>query len=756
MKKDIPYRVGLERESLRMSKDGKTISKNPHPRVLGDPLSNKTITLDFAESQIEIATPIFSSHKKAIAWIDMTLAFIAQNIGDEILWPMSVPPNFDENVAIANFGFSPEGRKKHLYRRGLRNRFSLEKQLLCGYHYNFSFQNSFFEEYKKEKGSLLPTNIFASECYLHMMRNFMRFSWIIPYFYGASVFPFATMDKNSFPHATSMRTSRFGYTNEVQQEIALNYNHLPSYIEELRILTNKACPAYAKYQNDQISDAVLQIPNELYSMIRPKRVPHSEISELDALGMNGIEYLEIRLLDVNPLFRTGTSLEALSFIKNILTFCLFTPSGELSKDEYLASVENYYLVAENGLDKNLSLSISGQRKNISDWINDVLSQAQLPLPDIMPQKIKKLANSNPSIFAINQAKHFSQEWNACGCSRYVREEIENEVIISNVKKHLRESPTTFPIEPIKNMGMSTQVMISEALKNNIDVKLLDTSDNIIRLKNNNVSEIIKSASCTSKDSFISVLITRNKKLTKHILKEHDISTPEGIAFTSIEDALIARPTLSMDHLVIKPNTTNKGISIHFVERNDEASYTSAILESLSHSKEALVEEFIDGLEYRFLVIDSKVIAITKRISANVIGNNTDTIEQLIANKNKTKFKEVRIPKITDSKILSRILKKGEIFSFWKNSNLSKGGDSVDATDDVDQSYRKLAIDATKAVESKICGVDMIIKDCKTPASTSNYSIIELNFNPMLFMHTHPDVGKPRDVATPIFKLLGLL
>ena len=756
MTKNIPFHIGLERESLRMTNDAKEISKIAHPPSLGDPLSNRRITMDFAESQLELITPVFSSHKNALHWLEMTMSYVMQKIGNESLWPMSLPPPFEKDVAIATFGNSQEGITKHLYRRGLANRFSREKQLLCGFHYNFSFQDSFLEKYKESKGSTLPTRYFASECYLHMIRNFVRYGWIISYFYGASPFPLQSMEKDSFPFATSMRQSRYGYTNTTQQHIALNYNSLTLYLEEIRALTKAICPAYEKYGDDQLSKCVLQIDKEHYFPIRPRRIPSVGINKLDALEKDGIQYLEVRVLDINPLYRSGTSIETLEFIRTFLHFCLFRPSSELSEDELYSCLENHFTIAERGLEKDLALSIEGKKKSVDDWISKILLEMDMDPPEVMPTKLNLMASNNPNAFAIKRSKIFAIEYRTCGCSQFIKDEIEQEILLSNIKKFVRENPNAFPIKPIKEMEMSTQVLIRDAILKGLDVEILDRKEHFIKLKNGRISETIKNATYTRKDPFTIISLKGNKSLTKKILKEHDLKVPEGTIFSSKQDANQARVNLPMKNLVIKPNTTNMGISVHFVDKDNKNDYERAAAESLTHSNQVIVEEFIEGDEYRFLVIQNKVVAVSKRVPANVIGNGLDTIEKLIEEKNKSKLNNAKIEEVLSKAILEKVLPAGERFNLRQQSNISTGGDAVDMTDEMPLGYKILAQRATAALGSSICGVDMIIKDISTPATTQSYSIIELNYNPMLSMHSHPDQGESRDVTTPIFKLLGLL
>lgn len=327
----------------------------------------------------------------------------------------------------------------------------------------------------------------------------------------------------------------------------------------------------------------------------------------------------------------------------------------------------------------------------------------------------------------------------------------------------------------EDMELSTQILISEALKRNIEVEVLDRGDNFISLRQNGRTEYVKQATRTSTDKYISSLIMENKLVTKKILTQHGIHVPAGQMYTEAKAAVKDFDDYCGRSIVIKPKSTNFGIgiSIH-KELGSEDIFNKAVYNSFEYDSSILIESFIPGKEYRFLVIDDAVIAVLHRIPANVTGDGILTIEELVAEKNsdplrgtgyRTPLEKLKTGKEeteflnTQGLTISSIPPNGEQVFLRKNSNISTGGDSIDYTDKIPESYKQIAIKSAKAVGAKICGVDMIIMDIDQELSSGanghyNYGIIELNFNPALHIHEFPYKGQRRFSEKKILELLG--
>jgi glutamate--cysteine ligase/glutathione synthase len=323
----------------------------------------------------------------------------------------------------------------------------------------------------------------------------------------------------------------------------------------------------------------------------------------------------------------------------------------------------------------------------------------------------------------------------------------------------------------EDMELSTQILITEAIKRGIDVELLDRKDNFIALRKGDKLEYIKQATRTSADTYVSSLIMENKEVSKLVLRYHGIRTPEGITVHTTEEAAREFPRFRGKDIVVKPKSTNFGkgvVILKQIQSKDE--YLSAVQYAFQYDESILMESFIPGREYRFLVIGDETAAVLYRVPANVVGDGSRTIEQLVQEKNldplrgegyvkpleKLKLGEVERDYLkANGRTFDDIPGEGEIVYLRENSNISTGGDSLDCTDEVREEYKQLAVRAAKAAGANICGVDMIIEDIHATPGHDGYSVIELNFNPALHIHNFPYRGTNRRVETKVLDLLGL-
>jgi glutamate--cysteine ligase/glutathione synthase len=327
-----------------------------------------------------------------------------------------------------------------------------------------------------------------------------------------------------------------------------------------------------------------------------------------------------------------------------------------------------------------------------------------------------------------------------------------------------------PTMNVAGLELSTQILIQEAQHRNINVEILDRSDNFIRLSRGSQVEYVKQATKTSADTYISSLIMENKIVTKRILQEHGIQVPRDSTFSTIEAALLQADRFVGQSIVIKPKSTNFGKGVVILKPlESEQAYRSAIEHAFEYDSSVMVEQFIHGKEYRFLVIGDETISVLHRVPANITGNGVHTIEQLVDKKNEsplrgtgyvTPLEKLKLGEIErdflqgQGRSVNDIPNQGETIYLRENSNISTGGDSLDYTDEVLGAYKAIAVQATKAVGARICGADLIIQDIHAEPNASNYGIIELNFNPALHIHNFPYRGLNRHVEYKVLDLLG--
>ncbi|MCW7471274.1 bifunctional glutamate--cysteine ligase GshA/glutathione synthetase GshB [Leptospira kanakyensis] len=322
----------------------------------------------------------------------------------------------------------------------------------------------------------------------------------------------------------------------------------------------------------------------------------------------------------------------------------------------------------------------------------------------------------------------------------------------------------------EDLEISTQIIIRDALARGIQVEMVDRKENFLRLIKGNHSEFVKEASKTKLDSLMTYLVMENKIASKLVLEESGIRVPVGRNYSNLETAL-ADYTFFLDKKkVIKPVTTNFGLGIGISEPGDSLDkFTSFVNIALGLSNSIIIEEFIEGPEYRFLVLGDEVIAVCNRVPANVTGDGKSSIRELILKKNEDPRRgeghKTALEKIQMSDVELQILKDqglgfdsvpdlGKQVFLRKNSNISTGGDSLDVTDNVHPDFKAIAVSAAKAAGAVICGIDIISSQIESKPNVKTYAILEINFNPVLYIHEFPYSGKPRFVGDKILDLLG--
>ena len=361
---------GIERETLRVKPDGH-LATSGHPESLGSALKHDWITTDFAETLLEFITPVDQDIDHLLLFLRDIHRHVARELGEERMWPFSMPCIIDDadEIQLAQYGSSNIGRMKTLYRQGLKNRYGALMQTISGVHYNFSLPLSFWQEWAdvKDKESGKET---ISAGYLRLIRNYYRFGWVIPYLFGASPaindsflqgrevkLPFETDGKGMLwlPYATSLRLSDLGYTNKSQSGLGITFNSLEEYVRALKAAIKTPSEEYAALGTKdaagnwiQLNTNVLQIENELYAPIRPKRVTRSGEAPSDALLRGGIEYIEVRSLDINPFSATGVDADQVRFLDLFLIWCTLADAPEMSAEELLCSRKNWNRVVLEG------------------------------------------------------------------------------------------------------------------------------------------------------------------------------------------------------------------------------------------------------------------------------------------------------------------------------------------------------------------------------------------------------------------------
>jgi glutamate--cysteine ligase len=377
----LGIRRGIEKESLRTQANG-ALARTPHPAALGAPLTHSRITTDYSESQLELITGAHPCVQDCLDELTQIHQYTYRALADsgELLWvgsmPCGLPP--DENIPIGSYGSSNIARAKSVYRMGLGHRYGRRMQTISGIHYNWSLPGLSNDEH------------FA------LIRNFRRHAFLLLTLFGASpavcssfvagrehMLQKLTEHTLHLPHATSLRMGRLGYQSEAQATLAVSYNNLESYAASLHEALTRP---YAPYEAigiknlggeyNQLATTLLQIENEFYGTIRPKRVIHPGERPLHALRERGVQYIEVRCMDLDPFVPVGISAQTMRFLDVFLLHCLLQDSPPDTPEEIAALGRNQHRTAAYGRQPGLTLERNGQDVPLLDWAQQLLAECE--------------------------------------------------------------------------------------------------------------------------------------------------------------------------------------------------------------------------------------------------------------------------------------------------------------------------------------------------------------------------------------------
>lgn len=387
---------GVEKESLRVGVDGH-LSERPHPVALGAALTNQYITTDFSEALLEFVTPAHANTWETLRVLCEIHQFTYERIGDELLWTASMPCLIGDgtDIPLAYYGDSNVGRMKTIYRRGLGYRYGRKMQTIAGVHYNYSLPGGFWPVYQDLEESRGAADEFRSGSYMGLVRNFRRLDWLILYLFGASpalcksffgadtaILP--SLDKDTFyqPFGTSLRMSDLGYNNKRQAAIKISLNSMGEYINDLSRAICTPDPTFERIgvmvdgERRQLNGNQLQIENEYYSSIRPKRVAMSGERPTMALRRGGVEYVEVRALDLNVFDPAGISQNAMRFMEAFLIYCLLRESPLIDDTELEEIASNHSGTATQGRDPEFRLLDRGKKRSVTEWGREIVGDVR--------------------------------------------------------------------------------------------------------------------------------------------------------------------------------------------------------------------------------------------------------------------------------------------------------------------------------------------------------------------------------------------
>lgn len=730
-------RFGIEREGQRVDLAG-NLAKTDHPAIFGDRSYHPYIQTDFSETQTEMITPVTDSIPELFQYLAAVYDVTARSIPkEEMIWPLSMPPALpekDEEIIIAKL----KNFEDVLYRRYLAKEYGKRKQMVSGIHFNFEFGDELLRTLFSHQEEFQDFSEFKTELYLKTARNFMRYRWMITYLFGAS----PMSEKNYFINEShpqepvrSIRNSALGYTNH--PNVKVSYASMKQYLADIERM---------------IEEGKLSEEKEFYTPLRFRGG-----KKVADLATTGVRYIELRNIDLNPYARLGINPEQVRFLQLFLMYMLWTEEKEDS-DQWVAegTTRNNKVALEQPSDQT---EFHQEGREILEGMKQML--VELDWLD--------------SLYLVEEAltqMDYPEQTLAAKLYQEAQLSSQQEVAVALGHQYYKEShERPYQLAGFREMELSTQIFMFDAIQKGVQVKVLDESDQFLRLQFQDHVEYVKNANMTSKDSYIVPLIMENKTVTKKVLKETGFRVPGGAEFSSMEEAVKAYPRFADQAFVIKPKSTNYGLGITiFKEGADLEDYQAGLAIAFREDSSVLVEEFMPGTEYRFFVIGGEVQAIMLRVPANVIGDGIRTVKELVEEKNSDPLRGTNhrapLELIQLGELEQLMLKEqgltiesvpqaNQIVYLRENSNISTGGDSIDMTDEFSEAYKKIAVSAVEALGAKISGIDLIIPDKEIDPTTDKkaYGIIEANFNPAMHMHVYPFAGKGRRLTMNVLKLL---
>ena len=732
---------GLEKESQRIDENGNIVT-TPHPTVFGNRTYHPYIQTDFAESQLELITPPNGKLEDSLRWLSAIHEVVLRSLPEqEFIFPFSMPAGLPPESAIQEAQLDNVEDVK--YREHLSQNYGKYKQMVSGIHYKFQLSPEFVNAVFSLQNEYTALKDFQNALYMKLANNFLRYQWILVYLLAATPMVEANyFSRNGVENSPlaegqlvrSLRSSPYGYVNS--PDVVVNHDSLESYVETLE---------------EQVKAGRLIAEKEFYSSVRFRGE-----DTVAKFHEKGIKYIEFRLFDLNPFAPFGILEKDVRFIHLFLKTLVWIEEADRNNSQKIGyeyserTALSHPLLQSEYLEEGLW--ILKQMKELAE-------ELCLPESDKLLIEEKENELKDPSMTIAAQLIKRYQETDSVTVGMELAKQYKKEALKEN-----------YSLNAYANMELSTQAVIEDAIKIGLKVQVIDENDQFLRIEYKDKVEYVKNGNMTSKDSYISPLIMENKVVTKKILGEQGFRVPRGYEVSSLAEAVQVFNYVKNKPIVIKPKSTNFGLGISIFKHGTSSldDYSNAIKFALKEDKDILIEEFIEGTEYRFFVIEGKTEAVLLRVPANVVGDGKHTIRELVEIKNsnplrgdakKTPLKKIELGEIEKLQLAEQglnfdsILPENKVAYLRENSNISTGGDSVDKTDAVHESYKKLAVEITDAMMAKVCGVDLIIPDITEEINGENYGVIEANFNPMMMMHIYPHSGKSRRLSLNVLKML---
>ncbi|MFL2028670.1 bifunctional glutamate--cysteine ligase GshA/glutathione synthetase GshB [Loigolactobacillus zhaoyuanensis] len=718
---------GVEKENQRVNAQGE-LSQTPLPFTQ----PQLYLKNDFAQAQAEVATDYFGSCQQTYRQLQGLDAVLLRALPEnELLWPLSMPPVLPATAAIKLA--APTAAALH-YRQQIAQKYGYAMQMMSAVHINFSLSERLmrflFETHYHDQ---FADNYIAfhNAAYLKLAQNYLRYRYVLTYLFGASPLAEANfapeLPKNLVRslHASS----QYGYVNHSQHQVSF-----------------QSVAAYAADLERLVTNGELQEAREFYS---PVRLQGASLAELVPAG---IHYLELRTLDLDPYAANGLSKTTLSFLHLFLAYLLVAPSIETDQISTVlaqATADNDAVALES------PLTVSSLQDQLQDFMHNLQQFAQdYQAPTELQQALQEM-QARVADYRLTPSYRLSQEISAGSLQQFALHQAQI------FKQQATAQPYQLP--GYEHLDAASQMVLATAYRRGLSTQVLDGSVGLLQLANR---EVIGRGSNTRLNSQAATLTSQNKLVSKKLLGQAGIVVPAGAEYMTVDAALADFMDLAKQGLVIKPKYSAHGRGITVFQTPPTVDlFAAAIKQALVIGNSVLVENYVPGTVYRFVIIADQVRAVAECTPANVVGDGRQTLAALVERKNQQVNRGKNLPlqpitldEQTDADLqqqgLSRttIPARGNQVYLRLAANFATGADSIDVTADIDASYKQIALAAARALQLQVAGVDIVIDNLYQPVDSEHpelATVLGLTAQPDLAVHAAPYFGD----AQPVVPLL---
>ncbi|MFC6171791.1 bifunctional glutamate--cysteine ligase GshA/glutathione synthetase GshB [Loigolactobacillus jiayinensis] len=722
---------GVEKESQRVDGYG-TLSQTPLP--FAQP--HRYLKNDFAQAQAEVVTDYFGTCQQTFRQLQGLDAVLLRHLpANELLWPLSMPPVLPATAAIKMAAPTPEALQ---YRQGIAEKYGYTMQMMSAVHINFSLSERLlrflFEQHYHDQFADNYID-FHNALYMKLAQNFFRYRYVLTYLFGASPLAEANFSTDLPAHLVrSLHSSnRYGYVNHGRQSVS--FQSLKAYVHDLKQL---------------VTSGELQEAREFYSPVRL----HG--ASLDELAPKGIHYLELRTFDLDPYAADGLSKTDLNFLHLFLAYLLVAPSIDPAQVTTIlaqAATTNETVALES------PLVASELQPELNDFMQNLQQFAQTFAAPADLQQALNVMQGRVADHRLTPSYQLSQVIKAGSLQQFALQQAQT------FKQQALAQPYQLP--GYQYLDTTSQLIMATAYQRGLAVQILDPAASLLQLAGHT---LISQGSGTHLNSQAAVAVSQNKLASKKLLGQAGIGVPAGAEYQTTAAALADLNDLAKQGgLVIKPkvSTQGRGVTV-FQTLPTAAQFTAAIKHALATGTSALVENYVPGTVYRFVVIAGRVQAIAECTPANVVGDGRQTVAALVAQKNQQANRGVNLPlhaismnAQTDADLqqgLSRttIPARGNQVYLRLAANFATGGDSIDVTNEMDASYQQLALTAAQALDLQVAGVDIIIDNLYQPLDAEHPElavVLGVTAQPDLAVHAAPYFGQAQPVISRLIDQL---